>query len=247
MARVMKKRWFRRVCLVTCLTVGLLGGCGKKQTDGINWAAEYEKVYYMYQDEVNSKTGAGITCQPSGTGYFVMNTDNFLLVFPSQFGFPNALTGVPGYDVTFNDGNCSVTPPSGWEVTAVNSALYVYNKDQMVQGQFMPGRVDSSAGDVADATILKNYIESWFKLVSTEYSFHDIYLGDSSKQGISGHCVANVEGGQTVVINCGMVSDGKNTMTYLFTYMGAENQAKESTIQGIVSACKIGGKLLKVM
>lgn len=243
----MKRRLVKGlVATMICLTmVSSMVGCGKKDTR--DYKSEYTRLYYAYQDLLANQTGAGITCQPTGTGQFAMNVEDSLVVFPSQFGYPSALTGVPGYTVKFNNDDCSITPPSGWEVTSTGSVIYVYNKEQMVQGQFVPGRIDSAGGNTAATKdTLQAYIESWFKTATTNYSFSDIYLGDSSQAGVSGHCIVSVDG-QSYVINCGMVSDGKTTMTYMFTYAGAENTAKEDIIQSIVSTCKIGDKAVRIM
>ena len=240
----MKRRLVKGlVATLLCVTMLAVAGCGKKDTR--DYKAEYSRLYYAYQELLANQTGAGITCQPTGTGQFAMNVEDSIMVFPSQFGYPGSLTGVPGYTVNFNNDECSVTPPSGWEVTSTGSVIYVYNKEQMVQGQFVPGRLDSKDQAVSKDN-LKAYIESWFKTSSSQYTFSDIYLGDSSQAGVSGHCVVSVDG-QSYVVNCGMVSDGKTTMTYMFTYAGAENTAKEDIIQSIVSCCKIGEKAVKIM
>ena len=225
--------------------VMLLSGCGKKSD--FDYEGNYKILWEKYNALVNNQTGVGVTCQPTGTGYFQMNVNDAVMVFPSEFGYPNSSSGVPGYTVTFNEGLCSLIPPSGWEITAVNSVLYVYNKEQMVQGQFSPGKLNTENGSTeADRETLKAYIGSWFQTASTEYTFADIYLGDSDKAGVSGHCLVSVDG-QTYVVNCGMVSDGKTTMTYMFTYAGGENQAKENVIQGIVSQCLIGTRQIRIM
>lgn len=240
----MKRRLVKGlVAILLCVTTLSVAGCGKKDTR--DYKAEYTRLYYAYQDLLANQTGAGITCQPTGTGQFAMDLEQSLVVFPSQFGYPGSLTGVPGYTVAFNNGDCSVTPPSGWEVTSTGSVIYVYNKELMVQGQLVPGRIDSQ-GQAVSKDNLKAYIESWFKTASTQYTFSDIYLGDSSQAGVSGHCTVSVEG-QSYVVNCGMISDGKTTMTYMFTYAGAENSAKEDVIQALVSNCKIGDKAVKIM
>ena len=230
------------LALVSVVTV--LAGCGTDKTD---YKAAYTDLCYKYQRELAVVNGSGVTCQPTGTGYFQMKTDESKLVFPGEFGFPNSQSGVAGYTVTFNDGTCTLTPPGGWEITAVSSVLYVYNKEQMVQGQFVPGRIDTSSGsDIADTETLRNFMKGYFMTADANYTFTDIYLGDSSRMGVHGHCVVNTSDG-TVVINCGMITNNQTTMTYVFTYSGAENQAKEDIIKNMIASCSIGGYAIKTL
>ena len=187
---------------------------GETRSD-FDYEGNYKILWEKYQALEKSQNGTGITCQPTGTGYFQMDVNNSLMVFPSQFGYPNSTSGVPGYTITFNEGLCSLNAQSGWEITAVQSVLYTYNKEQMIQGQFSPGKLNKEGGSTeADKDALQAYIKSWFETASTDYTFSDIYLGDSTKAGVSGRCTVQIDG-QSYVINCGMVSDGKTVQRLL--------------------------------
>ena len=241
----MKRRWVKGLSIVLVVMVTVLAGCGKK--DDFDYDGNYRILWEKYQALEKSQNGTGITCQPTGTGYFQMDVNNSLMVFPSQFGYPNSTSGVPGYTITFNEGLCSLNAQSGWEITAVQSVLYTYNKEQMIQGQFSPGKLNKEGGSTeADKDALQAYIKSWFETASTDYTFSDIYLGDSTKAGVSGRCTVQIDG-QSYVINCGMVSDGKTTLTYMFTYAGGINQTKEDAIKNLVGQCFIGNRQIRIM
>lgn len=239
----MKK--LKRVLCLAMLSVVMLAGCGKK--NDFDYEKNYPILWDKYQTVLKNQSGAGVTCQPTGTGFFEMKAEESLVVFPSQFGYPTSSSGVPGYTVAFNDGLCSLDAQSGWTITANQSVLYVYNKEQMISGQFIPGNLDkANGGVVADKDSLKAYIGSLFSTSTNDYSFTDIYLGDSSNAGVNGHCTVSMDG-QSYVINCGMVSDGKTTITYTFLYAGGNNASKEETIKNLISQCYIGTKQIRIM
>ena len=234
-----------KVLTLVGLSMVLLAGCGKKQDADEYWHEQYKLAWNQNTVLLQNQNGSGTLNQP--TDLFQLNINDSMIVFPEEFGYPNALPGVPTYTVNFNTGDCSLVPPKGWEVSAKDNILYVYNGVHMVYGQFIPGVVDTQSGSEAASTdVLQSYLESWFKTTQGTYKFSTIYLGDQSKSGVRGQCIAEADG-QSVVLNCGLISDGKTTMTYMFTYLGAENQAKEEAIQSIVSNCYVGGKQIKIM
>lgn len=202
---------------------------------------ELEELLKGVQGE--ERTTSAITQFSDGTGRLTLGTDeNGIIQLPAPFEYPNSLQASNSSSVAITDA-ITIKPSSNWVMKLVGTELQLEHSSG-ISGTISVGAIDKTKPRVR-VEELGDAINLFFQSMPPEtVKLNRIYL---KKSWTGTDAIAHTFVDQSdAMIRCGLISSGDTCISYMFSYLGEQDAAKDELILTLLQTIKIGAQELRV-